>query len=372
MYRLIILFSFFLVLLFGKTRAQCPDQFLETQQIVLSQESQLLGSVESATVLSDGSLALATADPGLFIFDADGTFVREIGQSGRGPFEYQGPLTVRPLKDGVAAWDAGNRKLLEFTIEGARAREWSRLGRAVSDFAVHGDTLFAYHGGGISEDYVSVYHYQDQGAPVQEFGNAPGEHFALSLLEGSGDLAYDTRNTLLLYASPAEPVVHLYDPSTGTRTSWRIEDPDFTTEAVSEYTSLGDVNTDLLGAAEQAMRSSRFYFLNITGDRVLSVLQHGELVYRKSFAESVSSSEGGTAGSFEVGGVETNTRSFHVYLHTLGGDALACESLSFNEGEVESDSPIVGPTPRGFFVLNVRTKEDELDYVLTKYSVPQS
>lgn len=360
------------VLVAGVSSAQCRDQFLETRRVVLDQKSQVLGAVESATRLPDGSFAVATADPGVFLFKDDGSFVRQLGRAGRGPFEYLGRLTVRPAGENVAVWDGGNRKLLLFAPNGTHLREWSRLGRAVSDFAVRGDTLFAYHSGGINEDYVSVYHYDNQKATAVSLGKAPGEHFPLSLLEGSGDLTYDSQNESLLYASPAEPVVHLYNPRSGRRDVWHIEDPDFDTEAASEYTSLEDINADILGAAEQALRSSRFYFLQAVGGQVLSVLQNGELVYRKSFTETVSGrARSGTSGSLDMGGVRTYTRTFNAHLHTREGNDLFCESFSFARDQISSDSPIVGPTPRGFLILNTRSEEDNSDYVLVEYYVAE-
>lgn len=361
-----------LVLFAGVSSAQCTDTFLETRTVVLDQGSQVLGAMESATVLPDGSFVVATGDPGVFWFDSDGSFVRQLGRPGRGPFEYQGSLAVRPVGENIAVWDGGNRKLLIFAPDGTNLREWTRLGRAVSDFAVRGDTLYAYHSGGINEDYVSIYHYDNQKAPAEALGQAPGEHFPLSLLEGSGDLTFANNQGLLLYASPAEPVLHVYDPRSNRHSAWRIQDPAFSTEAVSGYQSLEDINANILGAAEQAFQSSRYYFLQVVGDQVLSVLQHGELVYQNSLAKAASKgARRGAAGSVNAGGVETYTRSFHVHLHTLEGNAVACEALSFAMDEIGSDSPIVGPTPRGFLILNTRSTADDVEYVLTEYFVPE-
>jgi len=350
--------------------SQCSSTFLETREIVLQQEEQLLGDVESAAKLSDSLLAVATTDPGVFLFDSQGSFVRQLGQPGRGPGEYQGALIVRSVGDTIAVWDAGNRKLLLFSRNGEVLREWTQIGRAVSEYSVRHDTLFAYHSGGLNENYLSLYRYGNQGTADHRFGNAPGEHFPLSLLDGSAALSYNDKNGLLFYASPAERWVHVYNPRPSSTEEFRIEDPKFDVGAVSEYTTLNDVNSDLLKAAEQAFRSSRFYFLNSFGGRVLSVLQHGELKYEKSFAGSVNSqARKGTKGGLDVGEVEENSRVFNVHLHTVDGNALACESLSLSEMDVESDSPILGPTPRGFFILNTRTKEETVDYILREYSV---
>lgn len=361
-----------IIFICGTSHAQCSDAFLETRRIVLDQESRALGAVESAAVLPEGSIAVATADPGIFLFTDDGILVRQIGHAGRGPFEYQGSLTVRAADDDIAVWDAGNRKLLLFTSEGKGIREWSRLGRAVAEFSVEGDTLYAYHSGGINTEYVSIYHYRNQGTPADALGNAPGAHLPLSLLDGSGILSYNDGPGLLLYASPAMPVVHLYDVEKDSHILWKINDPNFDISAVSEYSGLENVSTDVLGAAEHALQSSRFYFLQTFGEQVLSVLQHGELTYEKSLSGMVSEQAGGgTARSYDAGGIETYTRYFNVHLHTLNGEPVACESLSFAKEEIASDSPIVGPTPRGFLVLSTRSTADDVEYVLTEHFVPE-
>lgn len=354
---------------------ECTDHFLETREIALDQDEQLLGEVNSAAQLDDGSFAVATEDPGVFLFDADGSFIRMLGRAGQGPFEYQGSLVVRATQQKVAVWDKGNRKLMEFAPDGTNLREWTQIGQNVSDFVVWNDTLYAYQSGGANEDYLMMYRHDARDEAIRRFGDAPGEHFALALLDGSDPITYDSARERVLYASPAEPIVHLYDPADDSQNKWRIEDPRFTTDAVRAYASFEDVNANILEASEQAFQSSRFYSLHTAGDNVLSVLQHGELIYERSFAEAVAEGaamRGGTEGTLDVGNVETQTRVLHVRLHTPRGEVIACESLPLLEIETVNDSPIVGPTPQGFLVLNRRGSDGAaVDYILTEYYLPE-
>jgi hypothetical protein len=350
------------------------DSVIERNLLVLSEQSQVLAPITSAAMLPSGRVVVATSAPSVKLFATDGTLLRQLGQAGRGPFEYQGTLIVRPAGDDIAIWDSGNRKLMTFSSDGSPLREWTNLSRAVTDFSLAGDTLYAYHSGGFRKDYVAIYEHGHETDPVTELGDAPGEHVPLSLLKGSSPLSYSLMQKLLLYASPAKPTVYVYNPSTGTNEKWAINDSRFDTGAVQEYSSLRTVNRDILEAAQQAMRSSRFYYLHVVGRHVLSVLQHGELVYAKSISDIVSKQtkeQATTKKTFNVGRATRYTRSFTIYLHTLHGTPLSCVVIDLEEAKLASDSPILGPTPRGFLALQVRKKKNSIENVLVEYAVSE-
>lgn len=350
-------------------QSQCQDEFLETRQWVLDQDAQLLGNITSATRHSAHGIAVATADPSIVLLDTDGQFRQNIGRVGQGPFEYQGPLVVRFHDERLAAWDRGNRKLMTFDQDGQALQEWTGIGRNFSNFALQGDTLFAYHGGGIRAEYIAAYARQNRGNARIQLGQAPGAHFPLSLLDGSSPIAYDATQQRLLYASPAEPVIQVYDTNTGATSTVDVNDNQFNTDAVQEYQTLEDINSDILGASEQAFKSSRFSFLHTIDEQTLAVLQHGVLEYERSFSEAVANQADG-GGTFDVGGLVTNTRRLHVHLLNADGAQDACQSFSLAEEAFETDDPILGPTDRGFLTLRTQTNEaGDVDYVLTEYYV---
>ncbi len=370
--RSILLSVVALCILTSPAYGQCQDTFLSTRSVTLNQETQLLGNIESAALHPTHGIAVATADPGIVLLNSEGQFRQDIGRVGQGPFEYQGPLVLRFNNERLTVWDRGNRKLITFDPDGQALQEWTGISRNLSNFALQGDTLFGYHGGGLRENYIAAYARQDRGTPSAQLGQAPAEHFPLSLLDGSSPIAYDDAQQQLLYASPAEPIMHVYDTDTGATSTVDINDNAFNTEAVQDYQSLEDINSDILGASEQAFKSSRFSSIHVVdGGITLAVLQHGVLEYERSFSEAVENQTGG--GTLDVGDVVTNTRRLHVHLLDANGEQDACQSLSLSEEAFETDDPILGPTERGF--LTLRTESDgssEIEYVLTEYYVPNS
>jgi len=353
-------------------QSQCQDAFLETRQWVLDQDTQLLGNIESAALHPAHGMAVATADPNVVLLDAEGQFRQDIGRVGQGPFEYQGPLVVRFNDERLAVWDRGNRKLITFDQDGQALQEWTGISRNFSNFALQGDTLFAYHGGGLREQYIAAYPRQDRGNASIQLGQAPGAHFPLSLLDGSSPIAYNAAQQQLLYASPAEPIMHVYNTDTGATSTVDVNDNQFNTDAVQEYQSLEDINSDILGASEQAFKSSRFSFLHTIDEQTLAVLQHGVREYERSFSEAVDNQADG-GDTFDVGGLVTNTRRLHVHLLDASGEQDACQSLSLAEEAFETDDPILGHTDRGFLTLRAKSDEaGEVEYVLTEYYVPDA
>lgn len=362
----ILLFA--LLFAVGDAFSQCADSYLVRQETVLSQDARILDEIEHATLLADGSWIVTTKDPGVFHFSPEGSFLRQLGREGRGPFEYTQPLQVRADGETIAVWDQGNRKILVFGPDGERIREWTGFGRPISDFELVGDTLYAYSSGAARTDFVSLHVHESRGTPLKAFGDAPEGHRPLSFLSGSGGLTYDRVRDRLLYVSPAALDVHVYDSHTGEQQSWTIEDNAFDVESVQ---SPGRSLANVLIAGEHAFRSSRFYLLNAFGGRVLSVLQHGKLEYERSIAEAVEAqASGDTRGSFDLGGIKTYTRRFHVHLHTHAGEPLGCEAVAFEQGELSSDSPIRGVTPRGFVIPMARATPSDVEYVLVEFAAP--
>jgi hypothetical protein len=359
-----------LLLIAPDALAQCTDSFLVRQETVLSQDTRILDEVEYAMGLPDGSWIITTKDPGIFHFSEDGQFLRQFGRAGRGPYEYERPVQVRSDGETVAVWDEGNRKVSVFSIDGTPVREWTGFARPVSDFEVVEDTLYAYSSGSATTDFVSIYAYahERRGTPVDQLGQAPEGHRPLSFLGGSGGLTYDRTQDRLFYVSPAATTVHVYNPRTGQQQTWSIDDEAFDIEPVrSSQRNL----TNPLIAAEQAFQSSRFYVIHAFENRLLSVLQHGQLKYNRSIADAVSAqAQGDTQGAIDLGGVETYTRRFHVHLHTTEAEPLGCEVVSFEHSEISSDSPIRGRTPRGFVIPMTRTTPTDVEYVLVEYEAP--
>lgn len=345
--------------------AQCADAFLEAREIVLDQSTQPLGNVQQAALLSDGSLVVTTDDPGVFRFEADGTFIGPVGGLGRGPFQYQRPSTVRATADGFAVWDRGNSKVMTFARDGTPRDEWTGL-RSAANLAVHGDTLVLYHTGGRTEDFIAVHTREEPTRPVRTVGEAPGEHIVLTILEGSAPLAIDPSSGHVYYASPAAPTVHRLDPASGSSTHWTLRDPAFDVSALSAYTRMEDVNADIGGAIEQAVQSSRFVELQVVEGGVLSLMQHGAYRTDRSFQLQTGESGG---FSFDTGDVVENTLHLRAHWTAAQEPSGVCQRIDFDFEKERLH--VAGLSARGFLLYTPRFTETDVEYIITSYTVPE-
>jgi len=345
--------------------AQCANDFLETREIMLDQSTQPMGNVQRAAVLGDGSLVVTTDDPGIVLFEGNGTYVRHVGGVGRGPFEYRRPSTVRATDNGFAVWDRGNSKVMTFASDGTPRDEWTGL-RSAANLAMHRDTLVLYHTGGRTEDFIAVHTREAPNRPVRAVGKAPGEHIALTILEGSAPLAFDRSSGHIYYASPAAPTVYRLNPATGTSDHWTLRDPAFDVGPLSAYTRMEDVNSDLGGAIEQAVQSSRFLELQVVDGSVLSLIQHG--AYRTDRSFQLQTGERG-GFSFDTGDVVENTLHLRAHWTAAQEPSGVCQRIDFDFEKEQLH--VAGLSARGFLLYTPRFTETDVEYIITSYAVPE-
>ena len=75
--------------------------------------------VSGVARLSDGSIAVATGDPMVRLYDPDGVFVRSVGRDGDGPGEFRSLASLQRLNgDALFAWDSRLRRGTLITPEG--------------------------------------------------------------------------------------------------------------------------------------------------------------------------------------------------------------------------------------------------------------
>jgi len=344
--------------------------------VVLDQETQLLGSLTDATRLPDGRIAVATVDPGVFLFDADGGFLQQLGRPGQGPFEYLNPTLVRPAGDGVAVWDAGNRRLLTFQADGSPDAEWTGFARAVSNFALQGATLYLHHGGASTDPYVGVYTHDHRGEALTRVGAHPEGHAALSFIGGAAPMAPGSEGGVR-YASPSALAVYAFDAPQGERLAYRISDPAFDTSPVDAFPRREDIGNPM-EAIQQATQSSHFRALHAMPEGALAVVKHGRVVYERTMEEALQNAETTVQGrtmsssSMDMGAVVENTIRHHVHYIAADGTPQSCQTLRFSGGEDALRMALLGPTPRGFFLYTERLTSADVDYKLTEYLLPET
>lgn len=79
--------------------------------------------IRQVEILPRGFAVLGANPPGLFVFGEDGRFVRSIGSTGSGPFEFSNPLAIAAEGDLVHVWDASGHKVISYSSGGDDIRE---------------------------------------------------------------------------------------------------------------------------------------------------------------------------------------------------------------------------------------------------------
>ena len=337
-------------------QAECADSFLDTRQVTLDQSEQVLGNIASATALPSEEIVIATDDPGVFVFESDGTFVRQLGQPGQGPFEYQNPTIVRAYDDNIAIWDAGNMKVTVYDQEGNSVNEWTGFTWSIADFEIRDGILYSYYGS-VDAPYLRIWDLEAE-EMIAEYDDAvSAERAALTQMEGSGSLAFQEDR---LYAlDPSATAIQQYDMSQETETQLSIDDPAF------ELASLDVSTPDELGfedAMQFGISSSRSYHITATESALLAVLQHGTVTYDAPLFENDQPNPNARMESYD--------RYLHVYRLTHEGEATDCERIDIDIEQAQSDHVIMGPTPRGFLHRTIEETGADMEYVLTEYMLP--
>lgn len=108
----------------GRARLPQATRTMVIDRLPRSAESELAG-VRAAAFLPGGELAVVqTSTAELLLFDRNFAFVRAAGQRGSGPGEFRLPVGVWPSgQDVLTVYDFRQRKLVEFTFEGALRSE---------------------------------------------------------------------------------------------------------------------------------------------------------------------------------------------------------------------------------------------------------
>ena len=337
--------------------SECADSFLSTQEIVLDQSEQLLGQLQSATRLPNARIVASTDDPGVFLFESDGTFVRQLGQPGQGPFEYQNPTIVRAYKDHIAIWDAGNMKVTVYGDDGTDIEEWTGFTWSITDFAIRDGVLYSYYGS-LSAPYLRVWDLEAE-EMIAEYDDAESvERAVLTQMEGSGSVSL--HGDYLYALDPSNPAVHQYSLSDETETQLGIDDDAFSIPSTDAST------VDELGFEEAmmfGMSSSRSYKVYALESSLLTVLQHGSVSYDAPLFDNGQPNPNARMESYD--------RYLHVYDMTHEGEVERCQRIDIDIEQAQSDHVLIGPATDGFFFRTLEETDTDIEYVLTEYSLPQ-
>jgi hypothetical protein len=262
---------------------------------------------------------------------------------------------VRAYDSTIAVWDAGTMKVIVYDQEGNSVNEWTGVTWAVADFAIHYGVFHSYYGS-VGAPYLRIWDLEAE-EMIAEYDDAESvERAALSQIQGSGSLAF--HNDALYALDPASPSVQQYDVSEGTVARYPIDDGAFELAAL-EASSIDELNAQFADVMQFGLSSSRSYQVFALESALLAVLQHGSISYDAPLFEDGRPNTDARMESYD--------RYLHVYQMTHDGDAAQCQRIDIDIERTQNDSPILGPTPRGFLYHEVRSTDNDVEYVLIEY-----
>lgn len=159
------------------------------RQYPLTDNLFMMGEINSASLNREGRLAVASLDaPGVVLYDAEGTQIRQVGSLGRGPGEYVSPGIVRLVGTNLFIWDSQELKFLKYDADkNTPLLEIKDFRWAIKDFAIVGDDLFFYNSGRLQGPYIEQYDIR-KNEYGQRFGERSQKHTLLMSMREAGGM----------------------------------------------------------------------------------------------------------------------------------------------------------------------------------------
>lgn len=238
----------------------------------LKENISLFGNIESFDFIDSNHIVVATSKPSsVIIFNINGQQVKEIGDSGRGAFEYQKPKIVKVHNNKIFIWDAGQLKLLVFDKEGNSIAEHTGFKQAVNDIALSKNLVCLYFGGGYS-GLLGVYDLTAKKF-IFKGGQTTEEHHLLNLNTGAGGMTLFKEG--LIYMTADQLALSIIDLNNFQEKDLiSLYDFEFTVENVKNAQNL--INSNINKAIEYLYKNSYITGLYIVEDKIMIKAEVGE------------------------------------------------------------------------------------------------
>lgn len=189
------------------------------KEINIYESIELLSDISDIGVLDDGSFWVTSFDAGrISIFDQNGLQKKIVGRWGKGPNEYDSPSEIYIKGNDVYVWDAGNLKILRYSLSGELVEEYGGFTRSASSFVIVDSLVVFNNSGGRSRDYITVYNmHNSNGAselePLYYFGIGMSvEDLVIGMLEGGEKISLNSSGDIY-YVIPSFAGAHVIDGS---------------------------------------------------------------------------------------------------------------------------------------------------------------
>lgn len=247
------------------------------REIALADSAIELGQARQIEILPDGLVVLGANPPGLFVFGKDGGYVRSIGATGSGPFEYANPHALSAEDDRIHVWDATGHKVISYGSDGAEVTEVTGLPRAVSDLVVR-DGAIVFHSGMSPSNYLSV--VDTTGQAELDFGNPTIPDLILAMLDGGSRIAATDRYAFFTTAGNLR--LYRLDLETMAVDSTDINDDAFELQSADYVDDIQDIVNKFSESIAFISGSSRVVGAHLAGDRIAVEVEHGTLPFDES------------------------------------------------------------------------------------------
>ncbi len=205
---------------------------LEQPILLREQPGAYIQTVTSVTRI-DSLLWITGGQPGntaLYVYDLNGRFVQQVGEQGDGPHAYRSAGFLRIFRDTLWLWDNMGLRLLGID---PRTREivqrYTDFNLNCQDFIYHYPYVIFSHSQRASQ-FISLFDLR-RGQYVEGFGEGQYEDVILSLMSGTGHLAY--HDSLVYFARPSQPALYRLDLHIRRIQRFPLEIPNFTTAPYS-------------------------------------------------------------------------------------------------------------------------------------------
>jgi len=259
---------FILFIFFPSQTGKIGVKVYVNQQINLLENQVPLSSIERAGFFSHALFGISAREDGLLYLYKDGEQIAQIGNNGKGPFEYEMPGPIKMAGDILYAWDYVNRKFIGFNKNLDPVDEFGGIVRQVSDFCIVKKFIAIFHNDGT----VRIYDRNDK-SMIYETNDATIDDRVLLILDSNGRIACKEDDVIFGYPSRSE--LYHYKVSTSETVIKKINDEDFHVNPTG-WNSIQDVNQHIQEVNEYLFTNSALIGFYALENYIIGVAEIGK------------------------------------------------------------------------------------------------
>lgn len=238
------------------------------EHVKLEENLQLLTRIDRAAFFNDSLYAISSNADGLLYLYNNGRQISQIGNKGKGPYEYESPRAVHIYRDLFYVWDQENLKFLVFNKKAEPVDELTEFGRQVKDFCVSDDFIAISQSNGV----IRIIDKEDESV-IYESDEPDIDDRVLLFMDSNGRIACN--NDSVIYGYPSRLEMFSYHIPDERLESKKIEDEKFIVHSTG-WESVSEVNQNINEVNEYLFSNSSFNGFYSLDDFVVGVADIGK------------------------------------------------------------------------------------------------